>query len=303
MILTSTDLVTSIASRGLFPRSQQTFSDSDILRFANEELSNDVVPLVVHHNEEYYVREIAIPLIPGRDRYRIPGRALGGKLRSLHYVDASGNSNPLPKIAREALHLHPVSSDRPVGFYIQGNDIRTVPSRITGTGLTLVAAIHMRPNRIVPLNRCRKVVSATPSSVTLTSVPPHLKAGERIDVLSRHAGTETKYFDVAIVGVVGQTLLLSADALGDDIEIGDWVALADETPIPQCPEELHTFLLELTSVRILQALNNTAAIQLKQPGIDRMRAQIGNLIDNRVVGNPTKFVNKNSLLRTRRRAF
>ncbi|WP_448191257.1 hypothetical protein [Azospirillum sp. sgz301742] len=302
MTYTTTDFVASITSRGLFPKSQQTFSDGDILRFANEELINDVIPLIVKFNEEYFTREIAIPFEEGKVRYRIPPRAMGQKLRDVYWTDSEGNPQPLSKVNREEAYTFPTEASRPLGYYLEGNDIRLVPYRLARPQGSLVVVINMRPSRLVPANRARKVVAVTDSTITINGVPAHFLTGQRIDVVSQYDGGEVKQFDLQIAGITAQTLVFNACSI-TDVEVGDWIVLADETPVLQTPAELYPYLLELTSIRILQALGNAQAVQTKMAALPTMRSSLANVIENRVQGDPTKIVNRNNLLRigTRRR--
>jgi hypothetical protein len=54
--MTSDDLLESVKRKISFPSSQSTFTDADILAFANEELMISQVPSVMSFHEEYLSR-------------------------------------------------------------------------------------------------------------------------------------------------------------------------------------------------------------------------------------------------------
>lgn len=292
----STEIIASIKARNLIPSSQQTFSDNDILRFANEEISSEIVPLLIRYNEEYLIREVMLPLEEGKIRYRIPPRAMGGRLRDVYWLDQNGNPVSIPKVERGQVPSYGVTGSRPTGYYLEGNDIRLLPFRMERPEGRLVVVIAVKPNQLVQTNRCRKIIQVTASSITVPSVPPHFQPGERLDVLSQWPGAELRDMDLLITGIQGNIIHLSGGAL-DLAEPGDWVALAGESPVEQFPSDLHTYLLELISMRLLQAQGNVQGQQIKAQAIQRLQQTIPALIDNRVVGGSHKIINRNSLLR------
>ena len=68
---TSTDLINSIKRRILFPISQSTFSEQDILDFATEEMNMAIVPVVLQKQEDYYLYTEDITLVNGTSKYNI----------------------------------------------------------------------------------------------------------------------------------------------------------------------------------------------------------------------------------------
>ena len=84
---TSDDLLESVKRKISFPASQNTFQDTDILAFANEELAIAMVPAIMSFHEEYFVTFDVVPIIGGTSRYQIPERAIGMKLRGVFWCD------------------------------------------------------------------------------------------------------------------------------------------------------------------------------------------------------------------------
>ena len=79
----SDELIKFVKQSISFPINQNTFTEDDILRFANAEMKSSMVPSVLQYHEEYFVYRIDVPLISGRKKYAIPDRAIGQKFRDV----------------------------------------------------------------------------------------------------------------------------------------------------------------------------------------------------------------------------
>ena len=72
--MTSSDLVASVKRDISFPTSQVTFTDDDILEFANEEMLLAQVPSVMQFHEEYFVFEVDVTLEANKSKYALTDR-------------------------------------------------------------------------------------------------------------------------------------------------------------------------------------------------------------------------------------
>ena len=95
---TSDDLVNAVQRKIAIPLNQRTFSKEDILAFGNEELVISQVPDILMYHEEYFVFSEDVTLTPNVQRYPIPERAMGMKLRDIFYVDTNGNLFEMTRI-------------------------------------------------------------------------------------------------------------------------------------------------------------------------------------------------------------
>ncbi len=96
---TSDKLIEAVKRKIAFPINQNTFTEDDILAFANEEMFIAQVPAVMQYHEEYFVYRVQVPLVTNISRYSIPDRAIGMKLRDLFWSDASGNYFEMTRIS------------------------------------------------------------------------------------------------------------------------------------------------------------------------------------------------------------
>jgi hypothetical protein len=169
--LTSNDLVASVKRKISFPVSQNTFSDSDILAFANEEMMISQVPSILQWHEEYLVASVTVPLIPFKDRYSVPDRAIGMRLRDIAWSDLGGNLFEMTRITADdkAYYQRSSGSNQQLHkFYLEGNDVVLSPNPSGAVTGSLVFYIFLRPNLLVANERASTIASFS-KSITINN--------------------------------------------------------------------------------------------------------------------------------------
>lgn len=150
--LTSDDLIESVKRKIAFPISQVTFSENDILAFANEEMAISQVPSILQFHEEYLVTTKTVPLESNKNSYPIPERAIGMKLRDLFWSDDQGNLFEMTRVNSDdrAFFQQNIGSNQSIHkFYLQGNDVVLTPSPTSNPTGSLVFVYFIRPNQLV----------------------------------------------------------------------------------------------------------------------------------------------------------
>lgn len=182
---TSSDLIDSIKRKISLPSSQSLFSDEDILKFVNEELLISQVPSVMQFHEEFFVNGTSTPLLANTDKYEIPNRAIGLKLRSIFYEDDTGNLFELSLIdpQNQAYFARSGSNTRTniYKYYLEGNNVVIVPNPGPDVTGSLVFNFFQRPNLLVPNDQAaiissfkkRITVNSVAGGNTITIEPPH----------------------------------------------------------------------------------------------------------------------------------
>lgn len=149
---TSQDLINSVKRKIAVPINQRTFSEDDILAFANEELLISQVPDILSYHEEYFVYSEDIPLVADQTRYPIPERAIGQKLRDIFYVDSNGSLYEMARInADDKAYYQRDSALSNISqkYYLEGNDIVLAPKNISAPTGYLRLSYFLRPNQLV----------------------------------------------------------------------------------------------------------------------------------------------------------
>jgi hypothetical protein len=149
---TSNTLIEAVKRKMAMPISQVTFSDEDILAFADEEMFLAQVPSILQYHEEYLVYEQLVPMVPKQSKYPIPSRAIGMKIRDLFYRDIAGQLVQMSRVNPDDRSFFEVNSNTtpiPIHYYVQNNQIIITPAVTQNATGNLVFTYYMRPNSLV----------------------------------------------------------------------------------------------------------------------------------------------------------
>lgn len=305
---TVTDLLKSIKLRAMVPESQITFNDEALLMFANEEMDLKVVPNLIKVKEEFYITEEVYTLEEGKQRYEIPYRAIGSKVREAYRLsDDQNNKLPLTRIQPEQIDNFQYSNYSNVlglaAFYLQNNDVVLV-GEVSGGKLGL--SYYLRPNRLVEPKRVGIItgINTTTGAISISNItfPSNITASSKVDFLQVKPNFKNYKFDVDVISVNPTTKQIFVDPVDipAELQVGDHIASAGECIIPQIPSELRPMLAQAVACRILEAmgdLNNLAAALKKLEEMERM---LFTVVDTRTEGNPQKINNVGGLMRRAR---
>lgn len=302
-VLTTSKFLKSVKRRASIPESQVTFTEDDFLDIANEEMDNSLVASVMTLHEEYFTYSQDVDILANKAKYDIPYRAVGNKLRDLFFKDFNGNYFEMTRISPENRHTQAPQSgyDEIRRFYLQGSQIVLLPKPTSATGY-LTMSYFLRPNKLVKENRTGKVVSVntTTGEVTIDIAPSVFSANIEYDIVQGKSPNTIRKFDIEASAYNNTTKVITfAAADVDGLEVGDYICLAGETPIPNIPTELHSMLAQRVACRCLESLGHTEGLQLANAKLAEMEKSLGIIIDNRVEGAPQKIVNTQSILLNR----
>lgn len=293
MAWTSDVLLTSVRRRAFRPATDASLTDTDLLSIADEEIASYMVPLTMSSQNEYMVASQDFVVTTGLTNYRIPYRAIDGKLRDVIFVDINGNVWSVPE-------LDPARLDRynrgngVQGFYIKNNDLVLVPAPVT-VGASLRLSFYLRPNTLVTNTTGSSgnyaVISAISGNTitTAATVPSGWSTATKFDALKATPGFETRGFDLAASVVSGTTITFTA-APDQYLAVGDYICAAGTTPVPQLPAEFHPVLYQRVAVRMLEYLGDSRMGSATQE-LERLTASLIQSISPRVDGEPQLLVN------------
>jgi hypothetical protein len=153
---TSTDIIEDVKRTISVPLNQNTFSEDDILKMTNKELFLTQVPSILQYHDEYLVYTEDVDLIFAKNKYPIPSRAIGMKLRDVFFKDNNGNVYEMSKISpddKSYFQRFAGAKNSPFHFYLEGNNVVITPVT-EGMGLgKLQFVYYMRPNSLVTNDR------------------------------------------------------------------------------------------------------------------------------------------------------
>lgn len=301
--LTSDTLIDSVVRRAHIPESQNTFTDDDFLAFANEEMQIGIVPSVLKMHEEFLVYNQTTALVADTANYEIPYRAIGNKVRTMFYQDANSNIMELARILPDDLPYYQsaININYPRVFYLQNSDVILVPGVSTGPSGSIVFSYYMRPNQLVASSRVCTIttIDRATGDITCNSVPTIMTASTPLDFLQTRGGHKTLDIDIIPTSVNTTTNVISFNVadIPANLIVGDMIALAGETMIPQIPDELHSVLAQRVACRCLEAQKDTEGLSSANAKLQEMEINLGIVIDNRTEGQPQKVANLRSPLR------
>lgn len=204
--MTSNDLIEAVKRKIAFPVSQNTFSEEDILRFANEEMFISQVPSVLQFHEEYFVYRVVTPLVTNISRYAIPDRAIGMRLRDLMWSDSSGNFFEMTRINADdkAFFQRNIGANQAIHkFYIENNDVVLTPAVVGSPTGNLNFFIFLRPNQLVKNDRARIIQSFT-QDITVANNSA-IASGDVITITIATQTPQPLPYDIAITAGANAT--------------------------------------------------------------------------------------------------
>jgi len=236
--LTSNDLIETIKLNSAFPLSQVTYSDEDLLKFANHELFLAQVPSILQYHEDYFSYRESIPLKINKSRYDIPYRAIGQKIYDVYYNDpgAGGHLRKLSRIDSADKAFFQFNNNgyiTPAHYYFEANQVcltTEIGEAITGN---LIFVYYLRPNNLVLDNKAAICESFTRElTIDITT----MIAGDTFTIGSTVFTAGTSF-------VIGATSVLTASNLSNAINAqGDNTATVTNAVVTVYYEELSTVL-------------------------------------------------------------
>lgn len=288
MSTTTTDLINNIKLRGSFPTANDLFSNASFLSILNDEMMNQVTPLIMKVNEEYFLTYKDITFVSGQNAYRIPKRAVGSMLRDAELIDSSGNISHFPKIFEEQLYN---TTQGDFGYYLKANQI-ILSQTPTSSSFTLRLPYIRRPSKLVLPTSCAQITAISGTTITVSSLPSTMAVNTSIDFVQGDSPYDLLQMDTAIASVSGTTLTFAS--VPADLAINDYISIAGEACVPQIPEELIPFLVQSALV-ICLASKKDNSVDLEVKKLEQMKTTLVDLLSPRVKNNSVK-IKANSLL-------
>lgn len=276
--MNSTELINALKIKGSFPTSDDLFSNDDFLVLFNMQMKVEILPIMLKLNEEYFLQYKDFTISQGA-KYRIPSRAIGTNIRDLKKVDLSGNYTDINRLFEED------RSSGKSGFYMNRNSVELTNDFISDT---LRMTYFARPNKLVLTTSCAQITSIDTvlNTVVVSSAPATMSTGVLVDFIQNNNPFDLLSFDQSLVSVSGTTLEVAA--LPSGLEVGDWVCIANESPVPLVPEELHPVLVQSALVTTLSSKKDKA-LEYENKKLTEQIEAVLTMLDPRVQNNSTKM--------------
>jgi hypothetical protein len=293
----------------LMPSVQALFSNQDLVNVLDFEMGSKILPLIDNQAEEYFIARNDIPYIQSARVYPLPVRATADKLRSVSFVDSNHNEIRIPRLRPEDIMSNVNSTGLAInpalwGFYLQNDQIILYLGSFTGSSQAykFLRLRYVRmPNTLVLEAACGQITNVTGNVITVGNIPVTFTTGMTYDIISNSPQMFTsKGDDLTVTSIVGNVITFTAlpevDAPNLGPQIGDWVCLAMQSPIPQIPfKPGFQFLLQLSAAKCLEIHGDTQGFNIAMSQAADMKEFFISVITPRVDGNVIRLTTPNSL--------
>lgn len=300
-ILTTDKLIESVRRRAMIPDDTQAFTDDDIIDIMNEEMDEQVIADVLVTNEEHLVHNTIIPIEADKDSYKIPYRSVGNKLRDIAFLTSSGAVYESTRVSLEEIsdYRNDYSNFESNAFYVQGDSIKLVTSRITDFS-SLSFYYYIRPNVLVKEAETGKIsnIDRNTGVITVSSFPTTFNSLPIMDLVAYRTPNTILKFDIQPISInsATKTITYNISDIPKDLIVGDYVCLAEQSPVPNIPTEFHPILAQATAVHILESMGDTEGLTNAIAKLEKMKKSIIQITNDRVEGAPQKINPRNSTL-------
>lgn len=266
--------------------------------------------IVVKARAGYWVHDIVINTTAGKNRYRIPSRSVVGGLEKVEVATVVGGPfyklDEVPISIAQNYEGNPGRTGNPVVYCIFGDQVELIPAPSVVVPLRLT--YYARPSVIWPqqsstiggtvrgqvtvvnVNTRQVTVAVLPFDQSL-AVPAPIVTTQRIDIVHPNGWHELSMIDQPQTLAGGGPFVFTIGGTDDmgDIEIGDFVRVADQTDWPTLPDDFHRPLCDTAAIKILieQNLTEKAAVLADNNGNDIIRFK--SLLEPRVKAEPKQI--------------
>ena len=294
---TAQKLAESVKRRASMPTSQSLFEVSDLVAFMGEEIQSTIAPEMSAVREEYFIHIEDVPIVTTQESYVIPNRAMGNALRDIDLLDPSGNEINLPRLDPTILKTNPSqTSNRLFGFYVQNEKVFIFPNADSFGGYFVRFRFKRRTSDLVTKTESPQIaaINTALKQITVSVTPSGWTTATEFDFIANVSPFVSKGDDRTISAIGGNVLTFDA-TLPTDLAVGDWVAEANFSPVPQIPYIAFNWLSQLTVVRALEALGDNKGLENAYKAEARMRNEFIKIITPRTQGSPQKINNRNGI--------
>lgn len=216
----SSDLIESVKRKIALPISQSTFTENDILAFADEEMFISQVPSVLQYHQDYFTTYTTTPLLSNVSRYPIPDRCIGMKLRDLFLMDQNGNLYETTRVdEHDRVYFQGNVGINGVNyeFYLEGNEVVLASGVFDSPTYEIVFVFYLRPNQLVKDDRAATISSFRRTITVNNSLISPLDT-VTLGLTSR-ANTPAGYVPFTAVSSLGGTITAIANYNSANVQI------------------------------------------------------------------------------------
>lgn len=291
----------------LMPSVQALFSDADLLTTMTFEMNGKIMPLIDNQSEEYGIYVDDIPYSTSQTVFLVPSRALGGKLRSVSFVGPCDNEVRIPRLRVEDIMSNVNATGLAInpalwGFYFRNNKVILYLGSTNG-GSSSFQYLRLRyirqPSTLVLSTACGEITGISGDVVTVDAIPSTFSTSMTYDLISNQPQMFESYLDDATITAIDtmtNTITFTAGTVPSSLQIGDWVCLSGQSPIPQIPYNPgFQLLLQLSAAKCLEIHGDTQGFNVAMSQASDMKSFFISVITPRADANQIRLTTPNAL--------
>lgn len=284
MTYTVDELFELVKLYAAIPAQQPAYNNTNLLRYANTEYKNNIYPMLIELNNEYFVAENDTTIVTATQTIPIPADAIGQSLRDIKIIDGDDY------IEVPRLEIDTLNSDD-FGFYLRGNNVY-LKNADNYIGETLRIYYYERPSDLVLTTSAAKVSTVGASTYTVVSAPTAFGSSATLDFIKA-----TPAFDTLATSIVTtiSSVTFTPTIFYSTVSVGDYLCLAGQTCVVQLPAECFDLMAQAIVLRVLESQGDANGLQVAQARYDRIRQGVISMLAERVVGEQRKIIKRNSL--------
>lgn len=298
---TTDNLIVGVQERVSIPTNQVLLQSASLIRFCDRAIQSYLIPILVSLNQNFFLRRLTLPTINGQHEYRIPDRLVGRTTTDLKLNDGADNIRDIALVTVEDNHRF-VDGTPPHSFHFMRDTIRMIPAP-TSDDMLIEFWASVAPNRLILTTDAAQVTAISGGDITVNNVPSSLVIGAEVDFLQGISGYDFKNIDKAITNVNGSIISFATADVPSDLEIGDWIAPARESPVVQLPDECQPYLETLIARRVMLAVGDFETANELGKDEREEKDNLLKLLEPRIRTEPTKIINRTGLLKANRARY
>lgn len=285
---TTVGLIANCKRRASLP-SGTGLTDNDFLQVLSEQLRNYIPAFLKGIREEFIIAQLSIAVTSAT--VPIPERACGAALRTIAWTQSDGSLRNLARVEPERRNEYGQTGSEPRGYMFQGNNVILLPAVTSGT---LVVSYQQRPGQLVLPTSCAVVTSIDDAyTLSFDSLPADFTDARVYDMLDPRPNFKLLGMDIAVNGIAGNQVTFTG-TIPTGVFEGCYLCLAQETPIPQVPPEVHDLLAQAAAWEIATSTGSTRKDAIRD-ALKELRAQVTMLMSPRSDGSARVVVSRSRL--------
>ena len=270
-------LISNITLTGHVPTGNVTFTPENLATLADREMSTPILKQILSSRGGYYMTNVTLPASQ-TGLYPIPSDCIAG---SLYNVELIQNVTVIQVQPIEISEQYSTNTPNATtyGYYMVGNNVQILPTPPVGNTRLWY---YKRPSQLVLNSDCCYInsVDITGTILTVNSIPQNIFNNSYVDIVGDQPpfnviGTQT------IINIAGMVITLDAAPVVP-IQVGNYVALNQQTCIPPIPVEFRILLEQRTICSIYEIQKNKDGLAIAQKKLKELEEDTLGLITNRV---------------------